>query len=251
MAGHSKWANIKRRKEAVDSKRSGLFSKLSRDISIAAKLAETDDPNMSPILKVTVDKAKAANMPNDKIDNAIKKGLGITDGTEILYENTYEAYAPGNVAVLVDVETNNTNRSLTELKTTINKNGGKFLSEGAISWSFEELGMIKLKLMGEADAEEIMLSLIEIEGIRDVVDVDEEDEHMLVITTEKGVFKTVTDAVKEITGESIILDEANLAKLAKNEKSVSDDESDRVAAFVEKLEEVADVTSVWTELNEV
>ncbi|MDQ7021718.1 MAG: YebC/PmpR family DNA-binding transcriptional regulator [Candidatus Dojkabacteria bacterium] len=147
MAGHSKWNNIKKTKGANDIKRGKVFSKLSKDIEIATRIGESGDLTFNPTLRVLVDKAKAANMTSDKIQNAINKGLGISSSDEITYENTYELYGPNNIAILVDTETDNTNRTLTEIKTYVHKAGGKMVPEGSISWQFVEMGLIQLKIL--------------------------------------------------------------------------------------------------------
>src|SRR5688500_9984828 len=115
MSGHSKWSTIRRAKEITDQKRGKIFSKISKDITLAARLGGGGDLSMNPLLKSIVDQAKAANMPGDNIQKAINKGVGVNDGSEIIHNNTYEAYGPGGVAILIDSETDNSNRTLTEV----------------------------------------------------------------------------------------------------------------------------------------
>ncbi|BCX13846.1 MAG: putative transcriptional regulatory protein [Candidatus Dojkabacteria bacterium] len=188
MAGHSKWANIKHTKSLMDKKRGKLFSKLSRDISVAVKLSGSEN---SALAKLAIEKAKAANMPKDKIMVAIDRGLGRGKDTEVLYENTYEAYAPGNVACLIDTQTDNPNRTLTEIKTIVNKSGGKFLSSGSVSWMFDEVGRIIVDASKLKDTEAFTLSIMEAEGLLDVSIQNDQVE----IITEKEKLNSIQELI--------------------------------------------------------
>ena len=140
MAGHSKWAKVKHFKGAIDAKRGKIFSKLSKEISIAAKLGGAD-PTMNPRLRMVLLKCRAANMPNDNIDRAIKKGIG--GGETANFEDlTYEIYGPHGVAVLVEVSTDNRNRTASEIRSIVTKNGGTIASQGAVSRLFHRKGQI-------------------------------------------------------------------------------------------------------------
>jgi YebC/PmpR family DNA-binding regulatory protein len=134
MSGHSKWSTIKRKKGATDAKRSQVFSKMAKLISIAARKGE--DPDMNPDLKRAIEKAKGANMPNDKIDNAVKKGSGKTEGAQ-LEPVRYEAYGPGGTAIIIEGITDNTNRTSPEIKHLLSKNNGTWAEMGAVTWAFE------------------------------------------------------------------------------------------------------------------
>src|SRR6266849_3707756 len=140
MAGHSKWAKVKRFKGAIDAKRGKIFSKLSKEITIAAKLGG-GDPNMNPRLRMVLLKSRAANMPGDNIDRAIKKGTGGGDGINF-EELTYEIYGPHGVAVLVEVSTDNRNRTAAEIRSIVTKNGGTIASLGAVTRLFHRKGQI-------------------------------------------------------------------------------------------------------------
>lgn len=134
MSGHSKWANIKRRKEAVDAKKGKLFSKLARDISVAAREGG-GDINANPNLRTLVDKAKAVNLPKEKIDRAIAKGTGTLAGMTYV-ESIYEGYGPGGVAIMVECFTDNKNRTVTEVRTAFSKNGGNLADAGSVAYVF-------------------------------------------------------------------------------------------------------------------
>jgi YebC/PmpR family DNA-binding regulatory protein len=140
MAGHSKWAKVKHFKGAIDAKRGKIFSKLSKEISIAAKLGGAD-PNMNPRLRMVLLKCRAANMPNDNIDRAIKKGLG--GGETANFEDlTYEIYGPNGVAVLVEISTDNRNRTASEIRSIVTKNGGSIATQGSVTRLFHRKGQI-------------------------------------------------------------------------------------------------------------
>ncbi len=244
MAGHSKWSNIKRTKEAQDKKRASIFTKISKDITTAVKLGETGDPEFNPMLKVSIDKAKAANMPNDKIEKAINRGLGITDSDEVITENTYEFYGPEGTAFIVDVETDNPNRVITELKVLANKIGLKMASEGSISWQFEELGLIVLTLSDDSkNLEDLVLELFEIEGIIDTE--RDEESKSVVITTEKNNLKKVFDDIKAKI-EGINIEKAELIKSTDAVIEVDDKTLEKAQNIYESFEELDDVSNIWT-----
>src|SRR2546425_7360622 len=140
MAGHSKWAKVKHFKGAIDAKRGKIFSKLSMEIAIAAKIAG-GDPNMNPRLRMVLLKCRAANMPNDNIERAVKRGTG--EGAQIIYEDlTYEAYGPHGVALLVELSTDNRNRTAAEIRSLLTKNGGAIAAAGSVSRLFQRKGQI-------------------------------------------------------------------------------------------------------------
>src|SRR5262245_32952398 len=140
MAGHSKWAKVKRFKGAIDAKRGKIFSKLSKEISIAAKIGG-GDPNMNPRLRMVLLKCRAANMPSDNIERAIKKGIGGGEGVNF-EELTYEIYGPHGVAVLVEITTDNRNRTASEIRSIVTKNGGSIATPGSVSRLFHRKGQI-------------------------------------------------------------------------------------------------------------
>ena len=164
MSGHSKWATIKHKKGAADAKRGKLFAKLARQIEVSAR-AGGGDPDMNPTLRTAVQKAKAASMTNDAIDRAIKRGTGESGGDS--YEDiTYEGYAPGGVALLIDVLTDNRNRTSADIRNILSKMGGSMAEPGAVGWQFTRRGIVLVE--GPVDEDELMMAALEA-GAEDVV----------------------------------------------------------------------------------
>lgn len=163
MSGHSKWATIKHKKGAADAKRGKLFAKLARQIEVSAR-AGGGDPDMNPTLRTAVQKAKAASMTNDAIDRAIKRGTGESGGDA--YEDiTYEGYAPGGVALLIDVLTDNRNRTSADLRNILSKMGGSMAEPGAVGWQFHRRGIVLVE--GPLDEDELMMAALDA-GAEDV-----------------------------------------------------------------------------------
>ncbi|MDD3774109.1 MAG: YebC/PmpR family DNA-binding transcriptional regulator, partial [Patescibacteria group bacterium] len=158
MSGHSKWSNIKFRKERQDAKKSKIFSSLGRDLTIAARLGGSD-PDMNPRLRIALQAAKAANMPKDNIERAIKKGTGELGGK--LEELTLEGYGPTGVAVLTEVLTDNRNRAVSEIRSTFNKHGLKMAEAGGVKWMFEQKGKIILATNQEKSTDDLELTIID------------------------------------------------------------------------------------------
>src|SRR6059036_1699481 len=157
MAGHSKWAKVKHFKGAIDAKRGKIFAKLSKEISIAAKIAG-GDPNMNPRLRMVLLKCRGANMPNDNIERAIKRGTG--EGGAINYEDlAYEVFGPGGVAILVELSTDNRNRTAAEIRSILTKNGGSMASTGAVTRLFQRKGQIIIPKNGRSEDEVIEAAL--------------------------------------------------------------------------------------------
>jgi len=173
MSGHSKWATTKRAKEAKDAKRSNLFTKLSKNISVAARSGADLDTNFK--LRMAVDKAKAYSMPKDNIDRAIKKGSGEADGDQI-ESYLYEGFGPGGVALIVEVLTDNKNRTVSNLKHIFSKHGGNLGGDGSVQWMFEVKGQIVLAKANLSDEEEMKIIDAGAE------DIESSDEKIIVIT---------------------------------------------------------------------
>jgi YebC/PmpR family DNA-binding regulatory protein len=188
MAGHSKWAKVKHFKGAIDAKRGKIFSKLSKEISIAAKLAGAD-PAMNPRLRMVLLKCRAANMPNDNIERAIKKGIG--GGEAANFEDlTYEIYGPHGVAVLVEVSTDNRNRTASEIRSIVTKNGGTIATQGSVTRLFHRKGQIIVPREG-ANEDQLMELALEA-GAEDF----KGDAHGFEILTEPGQFESVNKQVE-------------------------------------------------------
>lgn len=190
MAGHSKWANIKHRKASQDAKKGKIFTKLIREITVAAREGG-DDLNSNSRLRTAVNKARENNMPNDNIDRAIKKGTGALDGAT--YEETrYEGYGPGGVAIMVDVLTDNKNRTMPEIRTIFSKNNGNLGENGCVSYLFDRKGIIIID-GSETSEDDVMEQLLEY----DIEDIKAEDGN-ITVTMPPESFNDVLEAIKNI-----------------------------------------------------
>lgn len=238
MSGHSKWSTIKRKKGAEDAKRGKIFTRLARDIMVAARESGGDE-NTNAKLKLAVAKAKQANMPKDNIERAIKKGTGELEGGQ-LEELTYEAYGVDGVAFIIQVLTDNKNRALADVKHAINKHGGNLAASGAVSWQFEMKGYLTLK-NENLDFEEVFMVAAEA-GADDVVNEDD----MIVVYTPRDMFGAVSQALEEAGYE---LDDSELRWEPQNETEVAVDTAVKNMRLMEKLEELDDVQSVSSNLQ--
>jgi YebC/PmpR family DNA-binding regulatory protein len=259
MSGHSKWAKIKRQKGITDQKRGAIFTKISRNITMAAKEGGPDpDSNFS--LRLLIDKAKQVNMPLENIDRAIKKASG-SDGKNTISKMSYEAVAHNGIVMVIDCQTDNTNRTVSEVKSTLEKNGAKMASIGSISWQFNELGFIEVKpaklkkgeKYGEGDKyesvdfEETEMDLMEVEGINDISEGESQDEEgnsfrVLDIYTDKTAFSKV---VKEIEAKKLQILNYEIIKKAKDIVDVPEDYQEKIDKLIDTLEEMDDVDFVW------
>lgn len=241
MAGHSKWANIKRKKGAEDAKRAKIFTRLARDIMVAAREGGGDE-NMNPALKLAISKARDANMPNDNIDRAIKRGTGELDGGQV-EEYTYEGYGIDGIAFMIEVITDNKNRSLAEVKAVFNKNNGKFANSGAVAYQFDQKGYITLKQDDSQalDFEDVFMVAAEA-GADDVVDED----GVITVYTPRDLFGAVEQALMENDYKS---DDAELRWFPQQELSVSIKAAIQNMRIMEKLEELDDVQNVSSNLE--
>ncbi len=238
MSGHSKWSTIKRKKGAEDARRGKIFTRLAKDITVAAREGGGDE-NANAKLKLAVAKAKAGNMPKDNIERAIARGTGALEG-EDLAEITYEGYGPDGVAFIVDVLTDNRNRTLAELKHTFNKAGGSLASAGSVTWQFERKGYIVVKADG-LDFDDIFLIAAEA-GAEDVVDEDE----VIEVYTPREMFGAVEQALDEAGCE---VEESELRWEASNEMDLPEDKAMQNMRLLERLEELDDIQSVSSNLH--
>ena len=237
MSGHSKWSTIKRKKGAEDAKRGKIFTRLARDIMMAARESGGDE-EMNAKLKLAVGKAKAANMPKDNIERAIKKGTGELEGGQ-MDELTYEAYGPDGVAFIIEVLTDNRNRSLADVKYVLNRSGGTLASSGAVQWQFDQKGYLAMNAEG-LDFEEVFMVAAE-HGADDVV----EEDDMIVIYTPRELFGAVEQA---LTDADYQLEDAELRWEPQNETEVSRESAIKNLKMTEQLEELDDVQSVSSNL---
>jgi YebC/PmpR family DNA-binding regulatory protein len=237
MSGHSKWSTIKRKKAATDAKRGQLFTRIAREITIAAREGG-GDPDTNFRLRLVMDKAKQANMPKENIERAIKRGTGELKG-EVLDEVMYEGYAPNGIALLLDTVTDNRNRAVADIRRILNRTGGKLAESGAVSYLFDQQGFI-IAEVGEEDAEELALLAID-EG---AVDVNIDDNTLEVYTQTKD-FQKVKEALE---GMGVSFSTAELIMTPKAMTQLDESDTFKVMRIIEMLEELDDVQQVYTNL---
>ncbi len=234
MSGHSKWSTIKRKKGANDAKRGKIFTKLIKEITIAARMGG-GDPAGNPRLRSAITAAKAENMPKDNIARAIKKGTGDLDGA-VYEEILYEGYGPGGVAVLVETMTDNKNRTVADVRHFFAKSGGNLGESGCVAWMFDKKGSIVIDKEG-VDEEELMDLAIEA-GAEDVV----EEETTFQILTEPDDFSEVVEALEKA---GIKCQEAAIAMIPKNTVEVTEEKTARsLLKLLDNLEDNDDVQKV-------
>ena len=239
MAGHSKWAGIKHKKAANDAKRGKIFSKLAKLITVAARDGG-GDVSGNPHLKLVVDKAKAANMPNDNIDRAIKKGTGEL-ASDAISELVYEGYSPGQVALMIDILTDNKNRTASELRKIFDKKGGQLGSPGSVSWMFETRGVIELPT--DSISEDDLLELALEAGADDV---KVEEGHLQVLTTPAQF----TEVRQAIAGANLEPSYAEVTRIPTSTVTIEDEKTaTKVLNFIAEVEDNDDVQNVHTNLD--
>jgi YebC/PmpR family DNA-binding regulatory protein len=238
MSGHSKWASIKHKKGAADAKRANLFTKLSKNITVAAR--NGGDPDMNFSLRMAVDKARSLSMPKDNIERSIKKGTGELGG-EILEEVIYEGYGPGGVALLIEGITDNKNRTTPEVRAILTKAQGSLGAQNSVKWMFEHKGVIGIELSSVNDKDELSLELIDV-GAEDVV----EEDNGLTIYSEFTDFEKVK---KELEKKNIKIEYAEVEWVAKDATDIEDGLRERVDKIIDSLEEHDDVNAVFTNLK--
>lgn len=237
MSGHSKWSTIKHKKAAADAKRGKLFTSIAKEITIAAR-AGGGDANTNSALRLVLNKARAANMPKDNIDRAIKRGTGELEGGE-LYETMYEAIAPNGIGLLIEVVTDNKNRAIADVRHVVSKNGGTMADAGSIAWQFTRKGYISIK--GDVDEDELFLVAADA-GADDVQFSDESAEVYVSLDNFAAVRQTLEDSGYE-------LEEANMIYEPNNPLELSDTAAVQVMTFIEKLEDLDDVENVYSTLD--
>jgi YebC/PmpR family DNA-binding regulatory protein len=235
MAGHSKWANIKHKKAANDKKRAKVWTKIIREITVAAREGQTSDPNTHPRLRLAVDKALASNMPKDTIERACKRGSGELGG-EDYDEIRYEGYGPGGVAVIVECMTDNRNRTVSEVRHAFTKAGGNLGTDGSVSYMFNQLGVLYYET-GDEDA--IMEAALE----AGAVDVVAEDDGSIEVITDVASFTAVNLALTEA---GFSPDEADLTMRAENLSPLDAGTAEKLLKLVDALEELDDVQEVFS-----
>jgi YebC/PmpR family DNA-binding regulatory protein len=240
MAGHSKWAQIKHKKAHTDAKKGKLFSSVVKEITVAARLGGGDQTG-NPRLRLAVEKAKEANMPHDNIKRAIMKGTGELPGT-VYEESIYEGYGPGGVAIYIETLTDNKNRTVSELRHIMSKNGGTMGESGCVAWMFEKRGYV---LVDKKDTDEDTLMSIALDsGALDMKN-DPYEENYEIIAEPEGLHK-----VKEsIEGAGIRISFAEITMLPKNYVALDETNAAQMTRLMDSLEEHDDVQNVYANFN--
>ncbi len=235
MSGHSKWSTIKRKKGAADAKRGKIFTKLIKEITVAARMGG-GDPEANPRLRTAIAAAKSENMPKDNITRAIKKGTGELEGVNY-EESTYEGYGPGGVAILLESLTDNKNRAVADIRHIFNKHGGNLGENGCVAWMFDKKGYINIeKSVTDED------SLMEVALEAGAEDVREDGDNFEVITAPEDF-----DAVKQaIEKASISYIEAEVTMLPQNTTSLKGKEAEQMIKLMDALDDCEDVQKIYT-----
>ncbi|MBO6117929.1 MAG: YebC/PmpR family DNA-binding transcriptional regulator [Bacteroidales bacterium] len=237
MSGHNKWSTIKRKKGALDAKRSKIFSKIIKDITVAVKEGGPD-PDSNARLRLAVQNAKGANMPKDTLQRAITKASD--KGTAALQEITFEGYAPHGIAVFVECLTDNNNRTVANVRSIFNKLGGNLGTNGSLSFLFERKGVFQIKI-GDRDPEELEMQLIEA-GADDI----EQDEEYFTVYTKMEDFSNMNKALEEAGIEA---ESAELQRIPNNTTELSVEDGLKVLKLVDTIEEDDDVQAVYHNLE--
>ena len=238
MSGHSKWSTIKRKKGAADAKRGKIFTKIIKEITLAARLGG-GDPDGNARLRTAILAAKMENMPKDNIERAIKKGTG-EGGTVVYEEVTYEGYGPGGVAVFVEVMTDNRNRTVAEIRHIFSKHGGNLAENGAVSWIFAKKGSILIdkKTVDEDKLMEVALDA----GAEDI----REEENEFEVITSPGAFEAVRKALENAEIKYL---EANVGMIPQNTIKLDGDKAASMLKLMEKMEDNDDVQHVYANFD--
>ena len=238
MSGHSKWSKVKHQKAGEDARRGQLFTKLSREITVATRQGGPDaDSNVR--LRLAIQKAKENNMPTDNIDRAIKRAAGLNDGAD-LEEIVYEGYGPGGTAVMVEVTTDNRNRAAADVRNAFNRGGGNMGESGCVAWLFEPRGVIEVEANGH-DPDELAMQAIDA-GADDV----QPEEGAVEIYTQPSALEKVRKALEAL---EVPIASAESTMLPKTTVSTDDETALKVLRLVERLEELDDVAKVYTNLE--
>jgi YebC/PmpR family DNA-binding regulatory protein len=238
MSGHSKWSTIKRKKEAQDAKKGKLFTKLAREITMAARQGG-GDPEANFTLRLAIDRARQANMPKDSIERAVKRGTGELKG-ETLEELIYEGYAPHGIALILHVMTDNRNRAVADIRRVLNRNNGSLGESGSVTWLFDQKGYIAVET-GALDSEELALLAID----AGAEDVDIGDGLVEIYTTTEN-FQRVKEVLE---GKNISFESAELSMLPKTTIQLDEKDTFQVMHLIEALESLDDMQEVYSNLD--
>lgn len=235
MAGHNKWSKIKRKKAANDAKQGAIFTKLIREITVAAREGG-GNPDFNPRLRLAVDTAKGQNMPNDNIERAIKKGTGELEG--VSYEEiTYEGYGPNGIALFIETLTDNPNRTVADIRYVLGRNNGSLGTSGSVAWQFDRKGQIYVD--AERFHEDAVLEAALMAGAEDV----KRDGDEFLVTTEASGFHEVQDAMKEA---GVTFTEAELTMVPQNTVAVAGDDAGKLLKLLDALDDLDDIQKVHT-----
>jgi len=238
VAGHNKWSQIKRKKAVNDAKRGKMFTKIIREMTVAAREGG-GNPEFNPRLRLAVDQAKAANMPADNMERAIKRGTGELEG--VAYEEVvYEGYGPGGVALYIETLTDNQNRSVADVRHILDRNGGNLGTSGSVAWQFSRKGHIYIAAAGTTEE-----ALFEVAIDAGAEDVQLQGDEFLVVT-DINAFHPVQEA---LTAASIAIAQAELSMVPTNEIDVAGKEAERLLKLLDDLDEVDDVQKVYSNGN--
>lgn len=238
MAGHSKWAQIKHKKAAVDAKRGKIFTKIAKEITVAVRLGGKD-PEMNPRLRTVIAKAKSVNMPNENIERAIKKGTG--ELADVQYEEiTYEGYGPGGVAVLVEAMTDNKNRTVGEIRHIFSKYNGNLGESGCVNWLFEQKGYFVFD--GKSITEDELMEIAIEAGAEDV----RQDDDSLEVITDPSDFEKVKEVFDK---KGLKYNVAEVTKIPKNYVEVKGKDAENMIKLFEALEDHDDVQNVYANFD--
>jgi YebC/PmpR family DNA-binding regulatory protein len=237
MSGHSKWSTIKHKKGAADAKRGQLFTKLAREIMVAARNGDPN-PDMNFRLRLAVDNAKTLNMPKDNIERAVARGSGVGDDSVILEEISYEAYGPGGAGIIVQALTDNKNRTAAEVRAQITRAGGNLAGSGAVSWNFESKGLITVEVT-DGDPDDVALEIVDA-GAEDV----DVDGNTVLVTAGFEDFQDVNAAVETLSG--INIESGEIALVPTTLVPLDDKGAMQTLRLLDALEELDDVAKVYS-----
>jgi YebC/PmpR family DNA-binding regulatory protein len=236
MAGHSKWANIQHRKNAQDKKRGAIFTKLVREITVAARIGG-GDPDGNPRLRLAIDKALAVSMPKDNIERAVKKGSGEL-GADQVEEIRYEGYGPGGIAIMVDCMTDNRTRTVADVRHAFSKHGGNLGSDGSVGYLFSRQGILAFSVASDADDERILEIALEA-GAEDM----SSGEGWVEVITPPDSFAAVKSALESA---GFVAENADLTERPATLVAVSGEQATAVMKLIERLEDLDDVQNVYS-----
>lgn len=238
MSGHSKWHSIRHQKGVADARRGKLFTKLTREIIMAAR-EKGSDPELNARLRLAIQKAKSNNMPSENIQRAIKRGEGSLEGSAFI-EATFEGYGPGGAAIMVNIQTDNRNRAVQEIRSAFSKGGGNLGENGSVAWLFDPKGIISIET-GDGDPEEMTLNAIDA-GAEDVV----QGEDYIDIYTQPADMEGV---IQKLEAGGIAISSADVSQVAKTTLSLDEQTQVQVIKLLDRLEDLDDVQSVVSNVD--